>query len=491
MHGMVLTTVSNVAKYPKTNVNYHLQYIRIDVAVIDCRWKNISNLGSSSFSRFRKLEMIKLHKNDIRFIEYSTFEFISAEPNTIWKIDLSTNKISSIASNAFRHLSQLKVLTLYQNEIGNLVNNQFDGLVNLNFLDIALNRIKTLNTSLSPLINLKILAFSENKVKSLDKKTFYGLEHLTHIEAGDNLIQSIENTTFDSLIALEELTISDNRLDQRSMAVVEYLSDNLCGFDADGLPSFSNCDLEHYEDGLEYYDASSFIDELSVRRKGDLKFPRENVRFYLQYRSNESSSIMLVERGIEDLDSRSFSRFTKLQKINLKKNGIKSIARLAFEFPHGNDLKRLNLRSNNIDQIDTEAFNDLIKLKRLNLADNRVSYLSKNTFEDLYSLEVLNLKRNRIETIADRAFMHCGKLLVLNVSKNKIRSLGGETFVGLAGLNELALNRNPISQFEDGTLSPFKKLKKFLMKSNKLDLKTRKKLIGIVNELNVTESYLR
>ncbi|CAM1306926.1 Uncharacterised protein g4494 [Pycnogonum litorale] len=486
MFGSMLTKESDDV-YLTTNINYHLRRIELDVAIISIEDKGINDLESKSFDNFRKLEVILLPDNEIPSIGYSSFEFTSVEVNMVWKIDLSSNRISSIVSRAFRCLRNLRELILYHNSLQSICNHQFSGLNKLHYLDIGVNQLTSLGkTCLSDTIELRQLECSENMVTSLYRDTFSGLQHLNHLELSENSINEIENGAFDSLKSLQVLYINMNVLNNNSMNIVKALSGKLCIFEADDQPTkeLSNCTSNNYDRTNEYHDASSFIDEMNVRRLGNLNYPRSNVRFFLHYRSNESKSIVLKNRGIDDLDIRSFRRFTKIALIDLCDNKMESVNRSTFEFLHGNNMNKLKLISNKISQIDEAAFNDMTKLRYLYLSHNRLTSLSTNLFRYLRVLKVLDIMANHIKHIGGKQFVNLNRLTELYLSRNRITSVEVDAFVGLADVNELYLDYNRIGCFYDGTFDPLLNLTLLKITYNRLGDNEIKQLANSLRRVN-------
>lgn len=86
---------------------------------------------------------------------------------------------------------------------------------------------------------------------------------------------------------------------------------------------------------------------------------------------------------------------SKLRHLDLSKNRIKKIGRLAFGTfdGTGTNLVKLNLAGNLIDNItDPGAFLYMSSLAYLDLSHNRINYLSDAVFERLEKLESLFLQ---------------------------------------------------------------------------------------------------
>ena len=83
----------------------------------------------------------------------------------------------------------------------------------------------------------------------------------------------------------------------------------------------------------------------------------------------------------------------------------------------------LDLHDNRIQEIEEEAFKDLIDLKGLDLSLNIISSVG-DTLEPLTNLMKLNLSDNYITSLPRNAFHALEKLSTLDVSNNTIVEIG-------------------------------------------------------------------
>lgn len=107
------------------------------------------------------------------------------------------------------------------------------------------------------------------------------------------------------------------------------------------------------------------------------------------------SELLLAYNRFIEIPSEALDGMSKLQHLDLSKNRIKNINRLAFgRFDgRGTSLIRLNLAGNHIEKIeDPGAFLYMSSLVYLDLSYNRIVKISENAFERLEGLESLFLQ---------------------------------------------------------------------------------------------------
>jgi Leucine-rich repeat (LRR) protein len=123
------------------------------------------------------VRLIMLFDNNITFLEKDTF--VSRELTELEIFMANLCHIGTIDLGAFNGLTMLKNLSLFQNEIVEIIPGMFDGMSSLEYLDLQDNRIEHLEVKvLSGLINLQILHLAVNKLQNLHPDTFLGLSRL-------------------------------------------------------------------------------------------------------------------------------------------------------------------------------------------------------------------------------------------------------------------------------------------------------------------------
>lgn len=139
------------------------------------------------------LQVLKLSKNSIKFIESDAFE----NQKSLKKIHLDRNEISQIDDKVFTFTPQLEILQLENNNLKTLSENLFQNLPELKKISLADNKIEKLTAeTFKNNQNLENLDVSNNKlkfinskiltdIKSLKKINFYGNSCLRNLEEGE------------------------------------------------------------------------------------------------------------------------------------------------------------------------------------------------------------------------------------------------------------------------------------------------------------------
>lgn len=106
-----------------------------------------------------------------------------------------------------------KSLYLFANGIEGLTAEDFDGLKNLEMLDLSQNKLTELpDRVFEPLTSLKNLDLSSNQITHISEDCFQGMELLERLYLYSNLIKTIHPAAFNGLEHLLELKIQGNQL---------------------------------------------------------------------------------------------------------------------------------------------------------------------------------------------------------------------------------------------------------------------------------------
>ncbi|XP_002127580.4 uncharacterized protein LOC100183114 [Ciona intestinalis] len=120
----------------------------------------------------------------------------------------------------------------------------------------------------------------------------------------------------------------------------------------------------------------------------------------------------------------------------------------------GSRYQTLYLQNNQIETIDHNAFQGMIRLKFIDLRNNNVSSivhgpsnLQQSVFIGLEgSLQSLQLSNNKIRNIPNKSFANFLRLEVLEMSSNEIEWIAVNAFQDLTALRILRLRNNPLNQ---------------------------------------------
>ncbi|XP_063624970.1 connectin-like [Cydia splendana] len=166
-----------------------------------------------------------------------------------------------------------------------------------------------------------------------------------------------------------------------------------------------------------------------------------------------------------------------LTKIDVKYNNIQQIENYAFA--NLTELKEIYLKDNKIEVLEVKAFAHLKKLTKIVLDKNNIAEINRDVFFDLPNLQKLYLTTNMITTIHDRAFLNLNNLRLLEIDNNLLFSLNNETFSGLSNLEILDLSGNSLEVIGDNTFLPLKNLRSLNLEGNKIQMLDDKAFNGL------------
>ncbi|GIY21914.1 protein toll [Caerostris darwini] len=143
-------------------------------------YNRIQNLGSEDFRGVHGVQDLDLQGNVITSVERFTFTNIRKD---LIYLDLSQNKIR-ILQGCVRYLSLLTSLNLTDNQIESFEEGEFQGLNELTDLYLHGNRITTLGNEVHGLVQLQYLVVSSNRIRTLLKEQIP--EKLKYLYLADN-----------------------------------------------------------------------------------------------------------------------------------------------------------------------------------------------------------------------------------------------------------------------------------------------------------------
>nr|ABB21127.1 variable lymphocyte receptor A [Eptatretus stoutii]ABB21134.1 variable lymphocyte receptor A [Eptatretus stoutii] len=135
-------------------------------------------------------------------------------PTDTDNLKLDYNKLSSLPSKAFHHLSKLTYLTLSTNQLQTLPAGVFDQLVELDRLQLGRNQLKSLPPKIfDKLTKLTLLYLNNDKLQRLPEGVFDKLTELKTLNLEINQLRSVPNGAFDYLSNIKTLWLNDNPWD--------------------------------------------------------------------------------------------------------------------------------------------------------------------------------------------------------------------------------------------------------------------------------------
>ncbi|XP_014664050.1 PREDICTED: G-protein coupled receptor GRL101-like [Priapulus caudatus] len=164
-----------------------------------------------------------------------------------------------------------------------------------------------------------------------------------------------------------------------------------------------------------------------------------------------------ISHNLIDLDSIEFGNWLYLSELNISFNSIHNVPSSRFQMLH--NLYLLDLRYNNIQHIEENAFAGLQNLRYLLLTGNfNLSDIDSNAFEGLGLLNELVLVGHSLSTLKSGTFLGLEQLKHLNLSGNKLTEVHDGAFDGLTQLQLLDVRGNDINVFSEAMFTGLENL---------------------------------
>ncbi|XP_054270602.1 toll-like receptor 7 [Macrosteles quadrilineatus] len=388
-----------------------------DLTISNCK---IMELPAESFDGLRELKRLTINTHNM---DWGTGKTIAIGRNSfdglreLQVLDLSKSNVRSLPDEVFCSLGNLQVVNLTRNSIRDMNSIGFSPRQHKEFQETA---VTTARIECADALDLRSLDLSYNDIRTIpDDSGITRLRRLQNLFLQDNDIADIGPNSFNGLISLRVLNMSNNRL--------ESLPDGL----------FASC-----REIREIYLHNNTLYELA---RGLLH--RLEQLLVLDLSNNQLSS--------NQIDDTTFVGLIRLIVLNLSHNALTRID--ARTFKDLSFLQILDLRNNSIGFIEDNAFLPLYNLHTLNLAENRIHHITSQLFNGLFGLSKLNLNNNLIVNIDPQAFRNCSDLKELDLSSNAIQYIP-EALSELSFLKTLDLGENQISGFSNGSFKNLQQL---------------------------------
>lgn len=307
-------------------------------------------------------------------------------------IRLQANDLGLRDLTGLEHATNLESLVLRDNLIDDL--SPLGNLKNLRNLDLAGNRLSSLETLTFPSSSLRVLNLSRNRLLGLSGVGFFS--NLAQLDVSNNALIDLEGVS--NLKKLVNLYAQGNQLG-RSESFVDRNRN------------------KEFDEGEAFTDESG-----NGKRDTDPLIELQDI--------STLSSLHLYNNRISILDQ--LNRLPALHTVLLSGNLIEDISplsRLA-------NLKILALGNNRIHTLD--GLSELANLERLNLSENQICDL--RILRDLKNLRDLDLNSNLLTSLGDLSEL--SKIHTLGLSRNLIRDPSPIT--KLPALRRLILSFNQI-----------------------------------------------
>lgn len=194
--------------------NFSVNHEFLTVDFLDLSYNSISTM--SGLQNFPNLFILNLTNNFIKNLEEEYFEHNCVYLRELW---LDHNKIESLSAEIIMHCSQLKSLSMRNNNMTKLKLSYSDHS-HLEYLDLGINSLTEIDSIfLRAFSNLKTLKLDHNKLFTLEPDTFANLNNLVYLYLSNNLNFKFN---FNRLIPLQSLSFLD--ISQNDFYNLDYMS---------------------------------------------------------------------------------------------------------------------------------------------------------------------------------------------------------------------------------------------------------------------------
>jgi Leucine-rich repeat (LRR) protein len=187
----------------------------------------------------------------------------------------------------------------------------------------------------------------------------------------------------------------------------------------------------------------------------------------------------MTSNNVSNLEENAFTRLQALQRLILGKNKLSVVLPTSLSGLNSS-LHCLDLSLNKISLLNNGVFGALRSLTLLNLAGNKLEALRGQCFHGLTSLQQLDVSENQISSVDEGVFSELNNLQRLNLSGNRLEALTDQCFGGLTHLQQLDVSRNRISSVSPGTFQSVGGLTELILADNPVLGRLRQELMMLV-----------
>lgn len=388
----------------------------------------------TALNKLRSLSALDLQSNAIREVESYAFDGLP-----LVSLNLQSNLINSLHEFSFGGLETTLIeLVLIDNRLESFPLNAFQRLTSLEILKLQSNRISEIpDNGLTRLTALKSLDLQSNRLKQLKSDSFKTTPNLVSLSVANNELTVLsDSSVFDSLLDLENLDLSHNKL--RNVYLNNLMALRTVDLSNNQLEVIRFQDLPNLK---EVFVSNNRIDRLT------------NETFI---NTSSLSVIFLQHNAIESIDYNTFHSLQHLLTLDLSSNQLRAINPLLLK--HNIHLQSLYLDNNLISYIGLEAptasNQELNKTQRSD--NNSVCLMDCYAFDGLSELQVIDLSHNTIRTIPTRLFQSVSSLETLHLDSNWLSSIPNSLLRNsLFNLKTLTFNANPIVRIREDETSSY------------------------------------
>lgn len=311
------------------------------------------------------------------------------------------------------------------------------------------------STALEKIPLLKTLTIDYNRVGVISASSFQSVLQLKELSLAHNIIREIPEDTFSNLTQLETLNLYGNLIATFSPLSLDGLRNSLLGI---------NLGLNRLQEvpSLDFPLVSSLI--LS---KNNITTISPDAFLHLP----DLKTLDLSENAISDLPINILYPLSKLTEINLSKNLLTVLRSGQF---NESVINVINLSGNDIQEIETNTFQDLLFIHTIDLGSNSIKKVADSAFHNTPYLHILRLNNNKLTTFKEEYFsltipVPSTEMRILDLGGNDIVFLQSPAFKLLSKLTWMILSNNRISLFPADVVKSLSNLQHLNLEYNEIE----------------------
>lgn len=390
--------------------------------------------------------------------EYDYCEDVGVE---YFALILINSNVSILSEISFEENWRLEGIKMYNSQIKEIRGNAFNDFTNLVELNLSMNNISFLPDGLFSLNNkLKIIDLSNNIISSVENTTFL-IQNLRHLSIQNNKLQKLDFKLPETLISLD---VSFN-------SIAFILKDFFTNSKELNMISLRNNKLHTLAAGLFTANINLQMVDLSynnITTVGNIIFYAHHLEVLHMQCNNMEKFEFALPYSLKILDlsynrirriaPNRFSNVTQFLRLKINNNYIAEIPEL-FNSP----VKQNNINTNFF-SLNKRLFEINNKLNEINLAYNSISTIAESTFSS-QNTDLLILTNNKLQYVN---FSLPQSLIYLDLSSNLIRQIDELIFLNTTNLKEIYLNKNALKSIPAGLFSSLDKVSVIHLEDNNI-----------------------
>jgi len=458
------TEISNLRLESNQLTAYNTNWfngINETLQMLTIRNNSFTFLPENAFENLKNLQELDMAFNDLPDLSDHIFQGLS---NLLF-VSLSNCNIRDLKASWFNDLMSLGSLFLNYNNLTSIPDQSFANQNNLFEVNLNGNRLSTLNSeAFSNLSSMLYISAVNNRIKLIDPKLYdksdnlYNLFLFNNLCIDDNFISIVNDregvreqlhTCFENYEqdGFMECTYVNNAAYTCELTVQNVLGRaNPDRIDGKHIENLGDSDVVFVEALLQH---TSSFPSVICRQFSNLKY------------------IYLLESKIEELTREDFEGCTNLNALILDQNEIRIIPDNVFSSSPA--LSLLSFMSNEVNQIQTDAFAGT-KLTYINLDENDLTRINPDWFEESRGDNLLYymIASNNIRNLQSNAFPSLPKIVEISLSSNPLVGIASDAFFGLTNLQILELNSCGLRTLESHWFNDLKGLLRIYLNQNEL-----------------------